>query len=282
MKKVKLHLNHAGYCFGKENHVLKTGENRNIKFHAMWGLIEHPDQGYILYDTGYSDRFQKLTRSFPNRIYAWATKVFVTENEYVVTQLKKMGIDAKDIKHIILTHFHADHCCGLLDFPEAKIYVHKKAFDHFNALSNTWAFAKGVLKGLIPSDLAKRVVFIDQVSAKMEDQLFNFKYDLFKDESVLVYELPGHAAGQIGIELETEKEKYFLIADACWVRESFIQNVPPNKIVNLFIDSWSDLTRSISRIHDYHKKNPETIIIPSHCAKTTDPLVNTSVGLNKL
>ena len=49
MKKTKLYLNHAGFCVAKENESIRGGRKLKIKFHALWGLIEHPEHGYILY-----------------------------------------------------------------------------------------------------------------------------------------------------------------------------------------------------------------------------------------
>ena len=79
MNEVKLYLNYAGYCYAKESHAISNGSNLHIKFHALFGLIRHPQQGWILFDTGYTRRFYASTRKFPQSIYAGITKVVVTE-----------------------------------------------------------------------------------------------------------------------------------------------------------------------------------------------------------
>jgi len=56
----------------------------------------------------------------------------------------------------------------------------------------------------------------------------------------------------------------------------------PNPIVKLFFHSWSDFKRSLQTVHDYHKANPQTIIVPTHCSETTDPLVTETLNLNEL
>ena len=75
LTKVKLHLGYAGYCLAKETHTIKGGNNINVKFNALWALIHHPINGYILFDTGYTKRFFEATKKYPNKLYANLTKV---------------------------------------------------------------------------------------------------------------------------------------------------------------------------------------------------------------
>ena len=128
------------------------------------------------------------------------------------------------------------------------------------------AFSKGILKGLLPDDLEKRVVLIDENCTTIQDDILGVKYDLFGDDSIYAVPLPGHAAGQIGILLETEKKPYFLIADAVWLKKSYEEFILPNSIVKLFIHSWSDFKTSLKKVHKFHQKHPETIVVQTHCA----------------
>lgn len=282
MRKIKLHLNHAGYCWAKENDAISDGRKTNIKFHALWGLIEHPDKGYILYDTGYTRRFYKATKRFPNKIYALATKVDIRENEEVALQLKLNGILPEEIQHIILTHFHADHIGGLKDFPNATIYTSSKAFKHTFNLPSFLAFSKGILKDLLPADISERTQFINETCDKLDDPFFEYKYDLFGDRSIFVFDLPGHAAGQIGIQLETLKKQYFLISDACWLKRSYEDNVLPNSIVKLFFHSWADFKQTLLKIHNFHKEHLDVVIIPTHCSETTEHLIQSKITFDVL
>ena len=282
MKKVKLHLNYAGYCFAKENDSIRGGRRQKIKFNALWGLINHPEHGLILYDTGYTERFFDVTKRYPNKIYANITKVEIEPKDEVHAQLKENGIDPADIKHLIITHFHADHVAGLLDFPNATFYTSRVALKHTLTIPRGISFSKGVLKGLHPKDMEERTKVIEQFATKVEHPIFGSTYDLFGDDTVHMLSLPGHAAGQMGVLLETEKHQYLLAADSVWLRKSFEEMVLPNPIVRLFFHSWADYKTSLRQIHDYHKANPETIIVPTHCAASTDPLVSREITFNEL
>lgn len=282
MKHVKLHLNHAGFCWAKENHAVRNGRNIKIKYHALWGLIQHPEMGYMLFDTGYTHRFFEATKRFPNKIYALATKVEIKKEDEVVWQLRNQGIAPDEVKHIFITHFHADHVGGLHDFPNATIYTSSKALNYTLKLPNWQAFSRGVLKNLIPENIRSRTVCIDERCVSFDDDIFGVKYDIFGDQSIYAVPLPGHAAGQIGLELCTDKRKYFLVADACWLKQSYIDMTLPNPIVKLFFDSWSDFKNSLKQVHLYHKSNPEVLIVPTHCAATTQALIHDKIDWNAL
>ena len=282
MKKVKLYLGYGGHCFAKAKHVVKNDPNKEIKFHALFGIIQHETKGWILFDTAYTDRFFEATKTYPNKIYAKLTKVAVDKSEHVCNQIRKFGIEPDQIEHIIISHFHADHIGGLKDFKNAKFYCSKVAYYHMIKTNRFTAFSKGILHDLIPDDFSHKVIFIEDFAEKAKDENFGVRYDLFDDQSIYAYDLPGHAAGQIGIQVKTNKENYLLIADACWDERAFKSKALPNKIVKLFFDSWNDYTSSIEKISQYHAKYPKTIIVPTHCKSTTDKLISRNFDLNAL
>lgn len=282
MKKVKLYLNYAGHCLANENDAIKGGRKKKIKFHALWGLINHPSHGYILFDTGYTSRFYKATQNYPNKLYAQVTKVSIPPEEEIKQQLIKHGINANEIKHVIISHFHADHVGGLMDFPNASIYCSKKAYDQVISIPRFAAFSKGILKDLIPADILERIVFVDENCEKVTDSILGEKFDLFGDDSLHLVPLPGHAAGQLGLILETDNHPYFLIADAAWFYKSVNAYILPNQIVRLFFYSWKDFKNSLLKLNKFHQTNKGVIIIPSHCSETTDQLVNDKINWDAL
>lgn len=282
MKEVKLFLNHAGFCYSKRSHVIKGGDNKESKFYSLFGLIFHPEFGWMLYDTGYTDRFYAATRKYPNKIYSRITKVVVTQADEIKSQLNQFNLVPEDIKHIFISHFHADHIGGLKDFNSATFYCSKAAFIHLNKISSFLGFTRGILKDLIPSDFTSRLKFIEDISTRIKDDIFGEKYDLFGDQSLIFYRLHGHAAGQIGMQIRTSKRSYFLIADACWVSKTYIKMVLPPFFVSLFFDSWKDFKESLKKINRFHRKHPEVIIVPSHCSETTMNLISNQYDINAL
>lgn len=273
MNIVKLAIGHAGYCTAPGHIAVKGDPRGDIRFYAMFAVITHAEHGYILFDTGYTDRFYQATATWPNKLYAIMTKVYINEQETVKTQLEACGIRCEEIKHVIISHFHADHIGGLLDFPNAKIYCSEEALQHTMELSGITAFRHGILKDLIPSDIKERVVLLDSDIISKTHLDFGLEYDLFDDGSILLYPLPGHAAGQIGIRVRTEAQGYFLVADAAWDIRAITESKLPNSIIRLFIADWAALKTTISSIQSHSAKHPQEVIVPTHCSTTTNRFV---------
>lgn len=282
MKKVKLHLNYAGHCFAKENDAIKGGKKQKIVFNALWGLIQHPEKGYILYDTGYTNRFFEAAKRYPNKIYANMTQVFIDQKDEVACQLQENGISPTEIKHLIITHFHGDHVAGLKDFPNATFYASSSALSQAQKIPKIIAFSKGILKDLLPANLKERTLLIEDIAKPVMNPILGLTYDLFGDESLTIVPLPGHAAGQIGVLLETNKCPYLLAADAIWLKRSYEDFITPNPIVRLFFHSWKDFKTSLKKVHEYHKANGDVKIVPTHCSESTDPLVSRKITFDAL
>lgn len=86
-------------------------------------LVESSD-GLILVDTGFGtgdvqnpgrlgQPFRALVRPNP------------TMAETAIEQIKAMGRDPADVRHVIVTHLDLDHAGGLSDFPGAQVHVFK-------------------------------------------------------------------------------------------------------------------------------------------------------------
>jgi glyoxylase-like metal-dependent hydrolase (beta-lactamase superfamily II) len=262
---------HSGYCSAHASVVDPEKGKGKSRFYAVWALIKHPLQGYLLFDTGYTKRFYEATRKFPEKLYALATPVVVEEADSALNQLKKRGVFPSDIKYIIVSHFHADHIGGLLDFPEAKFICSKKSFEEVESKHGLAAIKKGILKSLIPSDIKSRICFIEEIGVKNIDQESELVfYKLFQEENIKLVELPGHASGMLGIWLQTEKEKLLFASDASWSKDTFLRQVKPSKITKLFFDSWTDYGSTFQKLFLYQKKNPDTTLLFTHCPETMD------------
>jgi glyoxylase-like metal-dependent hydrolase (beta-lactamase superfamily II) len=273
---LKVKFFQGGYCTHPEAIVIKGGHWKNIKFPALFALITHPELGFILFDTGYSNRFFTETRYFPLKIYALITPVYFQPEDSAVYQLKQIEIEPKDIKYIMISHFHADHVGGLLDFPNAQFICFNSAYKAVKDRRGISALKAGFLSELLPSDFEQRVIFIEnkkETSLPSEYAPFNTGFDILGDNSILAVELPGHVTGQLGVFFtDINNQKYCLIADACWLSRSYQEFIKPHSIANLIVANKQKYVDTLSKIYQLHKLNPQLKIIPTHCLKTWEEL----------
>ena len=272
MSAVKVSIFAAGFCACPEHIAIQGGRWRNIRFPAMFALLEHPRFGAILFDTGYSYRFFDVTRRFPERLYALMTPVTLHEQQLAVNQLAARGLKPADISQVIISHFHADHVAALADFPRAQYVYLPSAFDSVRELRGLAALSRAHLPGLIPADFAERAAPIAaSVSRPLPPEYAPFErgFDLLGDESLLAVELPGHAAGQIGLFARDESgTAYFFAADAAWLGRSIRENRPPHRLADLLFPDPPAYRSTLADLHAFQSARPEVRIIPSHCEAT--------------
>ncbi len=167
-----------------------------VRFPALVALIEHP-RGRVLFDTGYAPRVPRLLRRGIDRLYGTLLPVHLDPAQSVLAQLHARGLDATDIDWVVLSHLHADHVGGLLDFPAAQVVADPAAVAHAQGLRGPGRLRRGVVSGLLPGDLPHRVV--DPVTLPVgrsgDFAPLGPAHDLFGDGELLVLPLPGHAPG---------------------------------------------------------------------------------------
>lgn len=246
-----------GWTEAPEAAVLPGGSwKRRVRFHAIAFLLIHPDAGPVLVDSGYSTRFFSETRHFPNRIYGAITPVTLTDTEGIAGQIRRLGISPEDVRHLLVTHFHADHIGGLRDFPNAEIYCSQRAWESVRRLTGFAAVRHAFLPGLLPPLVEKRLHFVEEGT------------DLFGDGSIRILALPGHAPGQIGLRFTgADGTPVLLAADACWVSTAFRENRMPHPVTRL-LNEWKAYRSTLQRLHDLHIDDPELLILPTHCPET--------------
>jgi glyoxylase-like metal-dependent hydrolase (beta-lactamase superfamily II) len=85
-------------------------------------LLIETDNGLVLVDSGFGaeDCVAPARRTGPAR---YVTKPAFLHIETAAHQIEQLGFDRSDVRHIVVTHFDADHIGGISDFPHASVHV---------------------------------------------------------------------------------------------------------------------------------------------------------------
>lgn len=197
----------CGTCTNHLHWMFKQMEKKQLTFPAGVFLIKHREQGYILYDTGYSTELQQ--KKWQYGLYRLVTPIQLTKEQVIDQQLAMKGIQPEEIKWIILSHLHPDHIGGVKQFPCAKFLLTAEAYQNFQHST----LKDLIFKELLPENFEERVVklFPEEVNAVFPYQQVS---DIFSDGSLLLSSFGGHARGQ-GCLFIPERN-LFLAADLTW------------------------------------------------------------------
>ena len=256
----------AGEAQIPERVVLRNGSLRTVTLPATVAALHHPDEGWILFDTGYSRHVEHEVQTGLERLYPLVVPFTVPIG--AADQLRARGIDPADVRHVIISHLHPDHIGGLLDFPNATLHCPREAWRVNAPAIGPARMRLAFMPGLLPSDFHDRVHWIDGLTGSGAGP-FPATGDLFGDGSVRLVELPGHAAGQIGafvtVQADPEPRRALLAADSCWLSRGFQELSEPSRITRLIIDDPHASRATLGRLHHLHTMDPSLVILPSHC-----------------
>lgn len=261
---VVCHLLDTGYCLARESMLIRGGAWRKRDCHSLVALIEHPRHGWGLWDTGYAPRIESETARWPFRLYRYVTPLRLRPELALPAQLSRFGLSPADIRWIILSHLHADHIAGLLDFPTAQIILTAAAYDSAVELRGWRALARALIPNLLPADLAGRATLVREFAGPPLSQL-GPTYDVFGDGALQLVMLPGHGRGQVGLLAHTAERRILFAADAAWLSQSIRERRLPHPLTYLFIDDRHQLRQTLGRLHAFAQQFPEITIVPSHC-----------------
>ncbi len=264
MPRMQCHILDTGYSIALEQFLMRGGRRRKIRCHSIAALLRHPEQGSMLFDTGYAPRILEATRAFPYFLYRLATPLRLRPELAVEAQLSRWGLVPGDIRRIVISHFHADHVAGLRDFPQAQFIALRIAFNDVRLRRGFSALKRAFIPSLLPPDFSRRAVLLPPFEGPPLPGL-GATHDLFNDGSVQLVELPGHARGQVGMLANTEQGKVLFAADGCWLTRQVRERRPPHPITNLISDDPHAVLATIQNLHEFMRACPDVTMIPCHC-----------------
>ena len=108
------HILDTGYCLARENHILQGGSRRKIACHSLVALLRHPEHGWLLWDTGYAPRmYLERGRAICHSRSIAPPRRCICVRTGSGSTTGASGHEAREIRRVLISHFHADHIAGL-------------------------------------------------------------------------------------------------------------------------------------------------------------------------
>ena len=240
---------------------------------AGFALLLHPTRGAVLFDTGYSFRVPALMQKWPGILYGLITPVRLKPQQTALAQLARWGITARDVRHVIVSHLHADHVGTLRDFPAATFHLDEAAYPPLRSLKGLRAVRRAFLPELLPPDFEARSQALTFETAPPAFAPFERVADVFSDGSVYALPVPGHAPGMIALVVRTRETATLggdgsgltlLASDAAWNVKAARSGEEGHPLSNLLFWDVKQGRRSREKLRDWLATYPRTRVIVSH------------------
>jgi N-acyl homoserine lactone hydrolase len=178
-------------------HLFLPGLKITIPVHGF--LVKHPSGAGII-DTGYGSNTELI-------------KDYRAVNTPVAAALRQHDVDPSDVRWIINSHLHFDHCGQNAVFAHAPLYVQRAEYERRNDPDYTV------------------VEWLNYAGARWE--LLDGEHEIVP--GVRTVTTPGHTPGHQSIEIATTTGPALMTGDACWTvemlegeapREGMMEDIP--------------------------------------------------------
>ena len=207
-------------------------------------LIEHPE-GLILVDTG--ERADQPV-SGPTRLFV---RKFIEPHQEVSERLRALGVAARDVRWVVLTHLHDDHVGGLRAFEGSEVLVSRAEYE---LATGPRGALLGYQPGRWPGWLRPRLVdFGDGPLGPFERSL-----KLTGAGDVALVPTPGHTPGHLSVVVREPDHRVLLAGDASYDERLLLEQVTDGAAYNDAVDRH---TRR--RLLRFVRETP-TVYLPTH------------------
>jgi glyoxylase-like metal-dependent hydrolase (beta-lactamase superfamily II) len=254
----------SGYCPQLEALAMRGGAWRVVRFPAAWLLVEHPQHGPVAVDTGYGSAAAAMLETALGKWYGRLAPMRWTPEVSTTRVLQRHGVSPAQVRHVVITHWHADHAGGLPEFPNALVHTDAAALAHLRALAPRKAAREGYFPQFYPQALETRTRgFGAWQAAPSWLAPFEHAAPVFDDDSLWVVPLPGHARGQVGVAgREAAGNVWLWAADAAWRAAAYVRGaLPPSFVLRLACPRPSDYAQSLERVASFARRSSARVAV---------------------
>lgn len=197
---MRLYLLPLGSCRVDKGFVLTPGVGEGeIIDTPVWAALLDTPAGWVLIDTGMNPiHVRDPDATFRGTPYESLIQPRMTEDDIVTSRLAEVGVAPGDVRYVINTHLHFDHCGGNGLFPNATFLVQRTEYDA----------AQKIPEEYLPRDYAAAGVAYEFLEGP---HTFCPGIELIPT--------PGHTLGHQSVILRFDGRTIILPADAIVLRE---------------------------------------------------------------
>ena len=276
----------AGECLNIAALTERGAAWRVRAYPAGFALLLHPQRGPVLLDTGYGPPVQTLMRRWPGLLYGLVTPVRLRPGQTALAHLARLGFTASDVRHVIVSHLHADHVGALRDFPGATLHLDLTGSAPLLKLRGLRAVRRAFLPELLPPDFTSRSRELDFQAAPPGFEPFEEVADVFGDGSLYALKVPGHAPGLLALIVRSGPDAdltgdgaltgdgsglTLLASDAAWSVGALRRGGEVHPLARLAFWNAAQERESRSKLRRWLAAHPKARVIVSHDEPEPEP-----------
>jgi len=120
---MRIHHLNCGTCCPPGGRLFDGTSDSPLGHIVCHCLLIESDRGLILLDTGFGTRDVARPRDRLSEFFLQMNQPQLRAEETAAAQLRRLGFDPADVRHIVITHLDFDHAGGIEDFPNAAVHI---------------------------------------------------------------------------------------------------------------------------------------------------------------
>jgi glyoxylase-like metal-dependent hydrolase (beta-lactamase superfamily II) len=220
-------------------------------------------EGVIVVDTGQGKHLLESGKSL-HPFARWEVVFRIEPEQEIGPQLRALGIGARDVKRVVLTHLHMDHDGGLVHFPGSEILVVPGEL-------RTASGMLGRIRGYLPH---RWPAWFDPKPLALAPEpfaSFTASRKLTEAGDVVAVATPGHTADHISVVVQDDDTTFFLAGDTSYDEDLMLAGkldgvTADEHIAGATLDAIGRLARS-----------RPTVYLPTHDPRSADRLARRQV-----